>query len=118
MMAFWSSRPLRERILEERLIVPYDPARVNPCVYEMGVGREGYITSVSKGKTRVPPDERIIIPPGQFGLLTTREAVKVPVDVARMSNLPIDTSSDCFVAMAFSAGSRDSDAAGPLNNHG
>jgi dCTP deaminase len=79
-MAFWSSSTLRERVLEERLIVPYDPARVKHCAYEMGVGREAYITSVSKEKTRVPPDEKIIIPPGQFGLLTTQEVVKVPID--------------------------------------
>jgi dCTP deaminase len=28
----------------------------------------------------VAPDEKIVIPPGQFGLLTTREVVTVPVD--------------------------------------
>lgn len=79
-MAYWCSRTLRERIPEEKLIVPYDPRRVKHSAYEMGVGREAYITSVSKERTRVPPGEKIIIPPGQFGLLTTREVVTVPAD--------------------------------------
>jgi dCTP deaminase len=83
-MAFWCTRTLKERVPAEKLIVPYDPQRVKHSAYEMGVGREAYITSDSRKKTRVktrvPPGEKIVIPPGQFGLLTTREVVTVPVD--------------------------------------
>lgn len=83
-MAFWCTRTLRERVEAEKLIVPYDPGRVKHSAYEMGVGREAYITSDFKKKTRVktrvPPGEKIKIPPGQFGLLTTREVVSVPAD--------------------------------------
>ncbi|WP_169973958.1 dCTP deaminase domain-containing protein [Tautonia rosea] len=83
-MAFWCTKTLRERVEAEKLIVPYDPQRVKHSAYEMGVGREAYITSdfnkKSRVKTRVPLGEKIAIPPGQFGLLTTREIVTVPVD--------------------------------------
>src|SRR5262249_14644932 len=71
---------LRERVVEEKLVLPYKPDHVQHSAYELSVGREAYITSVSKEKTRVPPGEKIIIPPGQFGLLTTREVVRVPED--------------------------------------
>jgi len=83
-MAFWCTRTLRERVEAEKLIVPYYPDRVKHSAYEMGVGREAYISSEFKKKTRVktrvPPGEKIKIPPGQFGLLTTREVVTVPTD--------------------------------------
>jgi dCTP deaminase len=86
-MAFWCTRTLRERIEAENLIVPYDPDRVKHSAYELGVGREAYITASSKRKrskshvrSRVPPGEKIVIPPGQFGLLTTQEVVAVPED--------------------------------------
>jgi dCTP deaminase len=79
-MAFWCSTTLRERVVDEKLILPYNADHVQHSAYELSVGREAYITSVSKEKTRVPPGEKIIIPPGQFGLLTTREVVRVPED--------------------------------------
>jgi hypothetical protein len=44
-MAFWCTRTLRERIDSEKLITPYDPERVKHSAYELGVGREAYITS-------------------------------------------------------------------------
>ncbi len=79
-MAFWCTTTLRERVDREKIIVPYRPGHVKHSAYELSVGREAYITSVSTGKTRVPPGEKIIIPPGQFGLLTTLEVVRVPED--------------------------------------
>lgn len=47
--------------------------------YELSVGGEAYITSEKGKKSIVAPDTPITIPPGQFGLLITREIVKVPI---------------------------------------
>jgi len=44
-MAFWCTTTLKDRIPAERLIVPYDPTRVKHSAYELGVGREAFITS-------------------------------------------------------------------------
>lgn len=82
-MAFWCTRTLRERVAAEQLIVPYDPERVKHSAYEMGVGPEAFVTSGSEKRsvnTCVSPGEKILIPPGQFGLLTTHEVVTVPAD--------------------------------------
>src|SRR5262249_56219095 len=45
-----------------------------------GVGGEGFVTSNPSDKTQVPAGTKIVIPPGQFGLLTTRETVHVPAN--------------------------------------
>ena len=59
------------------LVTPYREERALRCAYELGVGPEAYITS--KPTTR-PTSARCQgqIPPGQFGLLITRETVYVP----------------------------------------
>src|SRR5262249_6818522 len=46
-----------------------------------GVGGEGFVTSNPSDKTQVPAGTKIVIPPGQFGLLTTRETVHIPANV-------------------------------------
>jgi dCTP deaminase len=79
-MAYWSSRTLKERIRDERLITPYDEDRVTHCAYEMGVGSEAFITSNPSDRTQLAPGAKIVIPPGQFGLLVTKEVVAVPLD--------------------------------------
>jgi dCTP deaminase len=77
-MSFWSSQKLRNRIRAEQLIEPYDESRVVHSAYEMGVGSEAFVTSNPSDNTQVPPDKKIVLPPGQFGLLVTRETVYVP----------------------------------------
>jgi dCTP deaminase len=77
-MAFWSSQTLRARIPAEQLIEPYEHGRVVHSAYEMGVGAEAFVTSNPSDKTQVPAGNKIVIPPGQFGLLITRETVRVP----------------------------------------
>lgn len=82
-MAFWCTKTLRERVEDEKLIIPFNRERVKHSAYEMGVGPEAFVTSESDKKkvnTVVPPGEKIVIPPGQFGLLTTQETITVPVD--------------------------------------
>jgi dCTP deaminase len=77
-MPFWSSQKLRSRIPAERLIEPYNESRVVHSAYEMGVGSEAFVTSNPSDSTQVHRDKKIILPPGQFGLLVTRETVYVP----------------------------------------
>jgi dCTP deaminase len=77
-MAFWSSQTLRARIPAEQIVEPYAEGRVVHSAYEMGVGGEAFVTSNPSDKTQVPAGNKIVIPPGQFGLLVTRETVRVP----------------------------------------
>lgn len=77
-MAFWSSKTLRARIPAEQLIEPYDETRVVHSAYEMGVGSEAFVTSNASDKTQLPAATKVVIPPGQFGVLVTQETVRVP----------------------------------------
>jgi dCTP deaminase len=80
-MPFWSSQTLRARIPAEQLVEPYDQNRVVHSAYEMGVGPEAFVTSNPSDKTQLPGGTKIVIPPGQFGLLVTRETVHIPPNV-------------------------------------
>ena len=80
-MSFWSSQTLIARIPAEQMVEPYDPNKVVHCAYEMGVGSEAFVTSNPSDKTQVPAGAKIVIPPGQFGLLVTRETVRIPTNV-------------------------------------
>src|SRR6516225_6237147 len=79
-MSFWSSQTLKTRMQAEQLVEPYDENRVVHCAYEMGVGAEAFVTSNPSDKTQVPTGAKIVIPPGQFGLLVTRETVHIPTN--------------------------------------
>lgn len=76
-MAFWSDKTLLAKA--GTLIQPFRDTRVQHCAYELSVGDEAYITSEGK-KTKVTPETPVTIPPGQFGLLITREVVVVPTN--------------------------------------
>ena len=76
-MAFWSSKTLESRGAD--LIAPFRPGRIKHGAYELSVGAQAYITSEDK-KSKVEADSPITIPPGQFGLLITKEVVSVPRD--------------------------------------
>ena len=77
-MPFWSSQTLKARIPADQLVSPYDASRVIHSAYEMGVGVEAFVTSNPSDKTHLPVGTKIVIPPGQFGLLVTQETVYVP----------------------------------------
>jgi dCTP deaminase len=79
-MSFWSSETVKDRVHAEKLIKPFDPTRVMRGAYELSAGSEAYVTSKSGENTKLGDGERIIIPPGQFGLLLTKETVTVPSD--------------------------------------
>ncbi|SRR6266545_1930161 len=77
-MPFWRSETLKSKIEELNLIHPYDPNRVSRGAYELSVGSQAYITSNPGDKTKLKEEDKIVIPPGQFGLLITREKITVP----------------------------------------
>jgi dCTP deaminase len=76
-MAFWSSETLEQR-LPAGLIEPYDLTRIMHGAYELGVGPQAFITSTSGDTTVIGPGNKVIIPPGQLGLLITNEIVTIP----------------------------------------
>jgi dCTP deaminase len=79
-MAYWSSEKLRERVKASGLVEPYDEMRVAHCAYELGVGNQAFVTSNPSDNTLVAAGAKIVIPPGQFGLLITQESIVVPND--------------------------------------
>jgi dCTP deaminase len=79
-MSFWSSETLRARAQAEQLIDTFDPDRVKHGAYELGVGPQAFVTSDPGDDTWLKANEKLVVPPGQFGLLMTRETVQVPVN--------------------------------------
>lgn len=85
-MSFWSSEKLirennyRKQHSQKELIYPFEDEFVQHGAYELSLGSEAFITSKGKG-TKQKIDSRkqqIVIPPGQFGLLLTKETVAIP----------------------------------------
>jgi len=64
--------------MAQGMITPYREDRAIRCAYELGVGSEAFITSKSESTTHLQDGQKVIIPPGQFGLLTTTETIYVP----------------------------------------
>lgn len=80
-MPFWSSQTLKARIPTDRLVLPYEDKGVVRAAYEMRVGPEAFVTSDTGETTKLPEGSKIVIPPGQFGLLVTQETVRIPANV-------------------------------------
>ena len=80
-MPFWSSQTLKARIPTDQLVVPYKDNGVVRAAYEMRVGPEAFVTSDTGETTELPEGKKIVIPPGQFGLLVTQETVRIPANV-------------------------------------
>ncbi len=59
--------------------------------YQLSLGSEAYITRNPGEKTRLGDDDRIVIPPGQFGLLVTKEVVAVPNDARAFMSIESTT---------------------------
>jgi dCTP deaminase len=80
-MAFWRSETMRTRLPNEVLVEPYDDTHVTQCAYELCMGSQVFITSTDdKRKIILEDGESLVIPPGQFALLLTKEIVRVPLD--------------------------------------
>jgi dCTP deaminase len=79
-MPFWNTNRLRHECQAQGLITPYREERAMRSAYELGVGPEAFITSKTDDTTHLPAGSKVILPPGQFGLLITREVVYVPAN--------------------------------------
>jgi dCTP deaminase len=77
-MAFWNTDRIKRECQAQGLITPYREERALRCAYELGVGPEAFITSKEEDTTHLPERSKVTIPPGQFGLLITRETIFVP----------------------------------------
>lgn len=77
-MAFWNTTKIRQECQAQGLITPYREDRAIHSAYELGVGPEAFITSVTEKSTYLKEGEKVTIPPGQFGLLVTKESIFVP----------------------------------------
>lgn len=74
-------------------INPFDPERVDGAAYTMRIGDEAFVSPESRD-TREPgllqrlnQGAPIVIPPGQFAYLTTREFVSLPHDFLGFINM-------------------------------
>lgn len=77
-MAFLGQNDLNN--LPKGTIVPFDPNRIKGVSYELGLGREAYLTNSVTGKKEVLKGDNnmIEIAPGQLALLLTEEDIVVP----------------------------------------
>src|SRR6266567_3019357 len=75
-MAFWSSETLEQRL--PAFINPFEPTRIMHGAYELGVGPQAFITSSSSDTTVIGQGKKVVISPGQLGLLITNEVVTIP----------------------------------------
>jgi dCTP deaminase len=80
-MTFWSSQTLKARLPAKGIVAPFDEDRIVHAAYEMGIGPEAFVTSNPGDKTQLASGDKLVIPPGQFGLLITRERVHIPPNV-------------------------------------
>lgn len=78
-MSFWNTNRIKLACVEQSVVEPYREDRVLHSAYELGVGSEAFVSShVGQITTQLPEGAKVVIPPGQFGLLVTRETVYVP----------------------------------------
>ncbi|QBL39324.1 deoxycytidine triphosphate deaminase [Stenotrophomonas sp. ASS1] len=83
-MTFWSDETLRERL--PPLVRPFDGGNISCASYELGLGKEAYITPVhdakisERVKQKLDRDGSVLIPKGQFAFLITDEIINVPED--------------------------------------
>lgn len=78
---FWSRQTILDQQQADPLILPadsFDPRRLIRGAYELRIGSQAHITSDTERTVDLKPGERVIIPPGQFGILITMEHVHIP----------------------------------------
>lgn len=83
-MTFWSDVTLKKRL--PGLIDIYSPEYVQGASYELGIGREVYVTpdhqakAAERVKKKMSYGDSVNIPRGQFAFLITNERITVPDD--------------------------------------
>jgi dCTP deaminase len=74
-------------------IAPFDPARVDCAAYTMRIGDEAFVSPEGRDTRksgllhRLEHKAPIVIPPGQFAYLTTREFITLPQDFLGFINM-------------------------------
>lgn len=80
-MAFWSSETFKKDGQTRRIVTPFSADRIKHGAYELSLGEEVFVTSSKDGKkAKLLEGEQFVIPPGQFAMLLTEEAVEIPAD--------------------------------------
>lgn len=77
-MAYLGTEDLKK--LLPHCIEGYDENRIDNVAYELSLGNEVYLTDSATGKKELLDDKnsQVVIKPGQFALLLTKETVKIP----------------------------------------
>ena len=71
------------------MIMPFDAERLKHGAYELSLGSELLVTSEPAGvKRKMEDGEQISIPPGQFGLLLTKEIISMPDNAIGFISIP------------------------------
>lgn len=80
-MAFLGKKELQASL--PKWIEGYKEERIDNVAYELCLGDEVYLTDSSSGKKEILDDKnsQVIIKPGQFALLLTKETLKIPINI-------------------------------------
>jgi dCTP deaminase len=80
-MGFWSTEKFKIRASQSNIIDDYSAENVKHGAYELAVGAEAFLTSSpEETKKSLEAGETFVIPPGQFAILLTEEAVRIPTN--------------------------------------
>jgi dCTP deaminase len=80
-MAVWSNKTWLSRGKAERVVDPWDDARVKEADYILSVGAEYYVNSDDgRSVARLEENEGFSISPGQFVFILTEERLRIPKD--------------------------------------
>lgn len=84
---FWSTEKLRQRVSSEKIVQPYFENKAQRSNYTLSLGDEAFVSPTSEPNNQsreqtlnLENENSLVIPPGQFGFLLTREIVKIPED--------------------------------------
>lgn len=84
-MSFWSGKKLKAELKARDLITDFAEHRVDCAAYTLRMGRQYYISAAAEDintnkVNQLAPNDSIVIPSGQFGVLLSEETVTVPAD--------------------------------------
>jgi dCTP deaminase len=79
----------------EPIISPFHKEKIDCSAYTMRVGYEAYVSPEANNEHRAPSivqlnqRQPIVIPPGQFAFLITREYIRLPFDLFALINIKV-----------------------------
>jgi dCTP deaminase len=79
-MSFWNDNRWRAQGPLQKIVEPWDAARVEDANYLLSIGSEVYVSDEESAKTarQLKEGESFAIDPGQFAFLLTEEQVNIP----------------------------------------